>query len=112
MIDYVMAGVDGFRDAEIQEMLHRAAYNYGQYGYTRLLLCFISESTHFLAGIPNPMQVSGVTVEYVPLLLNLKNEPNLSEIGRGGRTIAFYDSGNALDVSAGSVERDRKRSAQ
>lgn len=106
MIDYVIAGIDGFDEAEIREMLRWASYNHSQYGYRRFLLCFISEATHLLEKIPDPTPIPGVTVEYVPLLLTLRGEPRLSEVGKDRRLIAFYDAGESLDDGANTVERN------
>ena len=109
MIDYVVADVDGFDEAEIKEMHRWADYNHSQYGYTRFLLAFIAESTHLLKKIPDPLPINGVTVEYVPLLLDLRGQPKLSEVGANDTIVAFYEHGDVLDDWAGTVERRIKR---
>jgi hypothetical protein len=109
MIDYVLANVDGFDEAEVREMHHWADYNHQQYGYTRFLLAFIAESKHLLENIPDPATINGITVEYVPLLLDLREEPRLSEVGFDGITIAFYENGECLDDWARIVDRKIKR---
>jgi hypothetical protein len=110
MIDYVISDIEGFDNAAVQDMLRWATYNHQQYGYERFLLAFISESPEQLRDIPDPIPIPGVTIEYVPLLLDLRGEPKLSEIGKDGRLIAFYDAGEALDDWVRSVERNIKRS--
>ncbi len=109
MIDYVVAEVDGFDETEIEEMHRWADYNHRQYGYTRFLLAFIAESAHLLENIPDPSPIKGVTVEYVPLLLELREEPRLLELGRNDATIAFYEQGECLDDWGATVERRIKR---
>jgi hypothetical protein len=109
MIDYVLADLDGFNEAKITEMHHWAEYNHRQYGYTRFLLAFIAESTHLLKNIPDPVPIKGVTVEYVPLLLGLREEPKLSEVGVNDAIVAFYEHGQILDDWVRIVERRIKR---
>lgn len=109
MIDYVMSGIEGFDEAQVCEMAHWAEHNHRQYGYTRFVLAFISETPVHLRQIPDPIPIPGVTVEYVPLLLDLSGQPRLSEVGEDGRLIAFYDGGDALDDWARTVERNIRR---
>ena len=109
MIDYVMSRIEGFDDAEVQEMLHWADYNYHHYGYKRFLLAFVSESPDLLRCLPDPIPIPEVTVEFVPLLLDLRKNPTLREVGKDGRLIEFYENGEALDEGAGPVERNIRR---
>jgi hypothetical protein len=109
MIDYVIADIDGFDEAMIHEMHRWAEYNHQQYGYTRLLLAFIAETTHLLDSIPDPTPIKGVTVEYLPLLLDIREQPRLSEVGSDGTIIAFYEGGKFLDDWAGLVKPRTKR---
>jgi len=108
MIDYVLADVNGFKSDEIDDMLRYAKSNYEQYGYTRFLLAFISESQAILKNIPEPTGIIGITVEYVPLLMELNEEPRLSEIGKNGKRIVFYEHREFLDNWASLVENARK----
>ncbi|MFY8097126.1 MAG: DUF4365 domain-containing protein [Flavobacterium sp.] len=108
MIDYILADVKGFSEKEVQDMLHYAKYNHKQYGYENFLLAFISESPIILQNIPEPQNIPGVKVQYVPLLLELYEEPKLIEIGLEGKRIAFYEHGDLLDDWAGSVKSNRK----
>lgn len=109
MIDYILADVDGFNEATIREIHKWVDHNHRQYGFTRFLLAFIAESKNLLEYIPDPAPIKGVTVEYVPLLLELQEEPTLSEVGINGVTIAFYEHGDCLDDWAGTVTRRIKR---
>lgn len=108
MIDYILSDIEGFKSEEIKDMLRYARSNHDQYGYTHFLLAFISESTALFKGIPEPEVISGVTIEYVPLLLELTEEPKLSEIGQDDKRIAFYDQGEQLDDWAMPVQNIRK----
>lgn len=111
MIDYIMSDIEGFSSEKIQEMLHWAEYNHRQYGYERFLLAFISEVPKFLQHIPEPISIPNITIEYVPLLLDLRGQPRLSEVGIDGRLIAFYDQGDILDDGVRSVERAIRHSS-
>lgn len=108
MLDYVLSGVGEFNSGEVDDMLRYAASNHSAYGYKRFLLAFISESPALLKRMPEPKSISGVIVEYVPLLLDLTGEPALSEVGRDGRLIVSYDGGDPLDANASTVEFSRK----
>jgi hypothetical protein len=112
MIDYVMSRIEGFDDAEVREMLRWAEYNHQHYGYERFLLAFVSESPNHLRCLPEPTPLPGVTVEFVPLLLDLRKEPTLYEVGKDGRLIEFYENGEALDSGVCPVERNIRRSSR
>lgn len=109
MIDYIVADVNGFNKEAIEEMHRWVDYNHQQYGYNHFLLAFIAEATELLKEIPDPIPMKGVTVDYVPLLLDLHGQPRLSEVGVNDTLIAFYEQGDVLDDWAGMVERRIKR---
>jgi hypothetical protein len=110
MVDYVMAGIGGFDAAEVREMIRWAEHNHREYGYDRLLLAFIAERVDLLDSLPDPDSIPGVKVEFVPLLLDVREQPTLREVGKEGKIIAFYDNGETLDDWVGQVERNINRS--
>jgi hypothetical protein len=108
MIDYLMADISGFDDEKIREMLHWARFNHDQYGYDRFLLAFVAERLDLLDTIPQPEPIPGLLVQFVPLLLDMREAPSLNEVGRDRRVIAFYENGETLDDWVASVERNIK----
>lgn len=108
MIDYVLADIDGFKTEEIETMLYYAISNYEQYRYTNLLIAFISESVTLLQNIPEPRHINGIRIEYIPLLLELNEEPKLLELGKNNKLIAYYDLNELLDNWINPVESLRK----
>lgn len=110
MMDYVVADLDGFRDADVGEMLRWAAENHRTFGYERFLLGFVSEYPGHLHDLPDPKPIPGVLIEYVPLLLQVRFEPALTEIGKGAEWIEFYENGETIGAHAEFVQRNTKRS--
>ncbi len=108
MIDYVLAGVDGFSTQDVEQFIKAAQENYSTFEYGNVLLGFVSESRHHLATLPDPPAISGLRIEYVPLLLQLNESPPLNELGSGGELIFFYEQGDTLGSWANRVAPIRK----
>lgn len=108
MIDYVLADVDGFNQEEVSQFIKAAQVNHSRFDYQNVLLGFVSESPHHLKTLPVPPTIPGLRIEYVPLLLQLKETPPLSELGTGGESIFFYEQGDTLGSGANAVGTNRK----
>ena len=93
MIDYLFARVDGFDQGELEKFTEAIEVNHRKYGYGNVLIAFISESIDHLRAIPNPPTLAGVRIEFVPLLLELHDEPRLSELAAEGVLIVEYEFG-------------------
>lgn len=93
MIDYMLADVDGFNLAELNEFIKAIELNKLQYNYCNVIIAFISESSYHLRSVPEPPTISGVHIEFAPLLLELHDGPHLSELATNGTLIVEYEMG-------------------
>lgn len=110
MADYVIADLQQFDVAQIDEMIRWGEHNHKQYTYDRLLLGLISETRQaFPINYKPKSSYAGFTVEMVPLILKLEDEPELCELGADGRLITSYFDHRAMDGWAAEVPQQRIR---
>ncbi|PIB43078.1 hypothetical protein AOA59_18340 [Pseudomonas sp. 2822-15] len=109
MIDYLTAGVDGFPLKEIEDMMKYAESNCRVFGYKHFFLAFISEALHHLEEIPEPIKLSGLTVQFVPFLLR-RRSLKLNEVGKNNCLIDTleYEWSEADYCRANGIERSIK----
>ena len=108
MADYITADLQRFDSAEIEEMIRWAQHNHKEFGYERFLLALISETSQSFP-IPNIPKVAeaGLTIEMVPLIFKLDDQPRLCEVGSDGRLITYYFDHRAFDGSGAEVPLQR-----
>ncbi|KAB1520256.1 DUF4365 domain-containing protein [Photobacterium damselae] len=109
MIDYLVADVDGFSLEAIEDMMKYAHSNYRVFGYKHFVLAFISEAFHHLEKIPNPIKLTGLTVQFIPFLLK-RRSLELNEVGKNNHIIELYDyEWRGVDhCMVGEIERNIK----
>lgn len=109
MIDFLMAGVDGFPLVDIADMEYYAGSNYRVFGYKHFVLAFVSESLHHLEKIPAPCKIDGVTIQFIPFLLKRRNM-ELNEVGKDNQIIESWNyEVESVDPNyVGSIERNIK----
>ena len=109
MIDYTLADVDGFNPAELNKFIEAIEVNKRQYGYSNVIIAFISESIHHLRSVPEPPTIPGVHIEFASLLLELQDGPHLSELATNEALIVEYEMG-VVDECFNEVTPARKTS--
>lgn len=108
MADYVVADLQQFDQSQIDEMIRWAEHNHKQYTYDKLLLGLISETRQAFPMNYKPKRThGGLTVEIVPLILRLDDQPKLCEVGADGRLITAYFDHHALDGCGAEVPQQR-----
>jgi ribA/ribD-fused uncharacterized protein len=110
MADYVIADLQQFDVAQIDEMIRWGEHNYKRYTYDRLLLGLISETRQAFPISYKPKSTNGgFIVEIVPLILKLDDEPQLCELGADGRLITAYFDHRAMDGGGAEVPQQRTK---
>lgn len=108
MADYLIADLRQFDHAQIDEMIKWGEHNHKQYTYDRLLLGLISETRQAFPINYKPKGTpGGFTVEMVPLILRIEDEPKLCELGADGRLITSYFDRRAMDGWGAEVPQQR-----
>ncbi len=90
MIDYLLADLGGFPYEEIEDIVKYAESNARVFGYKYLTVAFISESRHHLKSIPTPPTIPGVSVAFVPFLMN-RRSLQLNEVSASGALFDNYE---------------------
>lgn len=106
MIDYLIAEIHGFRLEDVSEMVKYAKSNHDLYGYEHFFLAFVSENLQHLREIPEPSEVNGVTVQFVPFLLK-RRSMEIYEVGENNTLIEVdeYEYQNVTHTFVGDVKR-------
>jgi ribA/ribD-fused uncharacterized protein len=108
MADYIMADLQQFDLAQIDEMIRWAEHNHKQYTYEKFILGLVSETRQAFPIDYKPRSThAGLTVEMVPLILRLNDEPKLCEIGANDRLITAYFDHRPVDGWGAEVPQQR-----